>query len=86
MSQFISIGHAISVPSLRDYIIAHRIDEGDSIVVSPSDYQHIIDDAKATNDTVPDFPIKVMGVIIVKDSTDEVPVGKIQIVKNEKQF
>ena len=83
MSQF-NFLHKMSVAGIRDYIITHRIDHGDTLVLSPQDFEHLIQDMKASSDGIPDIPIKILNVIITQDSTDTVPIGKVQIVKNEK--
>lgn len=83
MSQFTFL-QKINVAGIRDYIMSHRIDQGDSLVLHPQDFEHLFHDIKATSDEIPDIPLKVLGVIITQDSTDTVPIGKIQIVKNEK--
>jgi len=84
MSEYIFIGDTISLPSIRDYIISHKINEGDTLVVSPTDFKEIIDGIKASGEGFPDIPLTLLGAIITKD--DNVPVGKIQIVKNEKPY
>jgi hypothetical protein len=86
MSEFISIGNKVTMPSIRDYIITHRINQGDTIVVSQTDHRELIQEAKDTSETLPDFPMKIMGVIIAPDTTDSVPVGKVQIIKNEEML
>jgi len=84
MSEYTFIGDKISLPAIRDYIISHKINEGDTIVVSPTDFSGIIDEIKASGEGFPDIPLTLLGVIITKD--DGVPIGKIQIVKNEKPY
>lgn len=86
MSEFIVIGQTITLPALRDYIIDHRIDQGDTLVVNPVDYHEIIHEVKTVNETLPDFPLKLLSVLIVQDTTDTVPIGKLQIIKNDKPF
>lgn len=83
MSQLITIGHTITFPTLRDYIITHRIDSGDSIVVNPHDYEGLVHEVKHSPDGMAGMPIKVMGVLVTQDTTDTIPVGKMQVVKNE---
>lgn len=83
MSEFTFI-HNISVASIRDYIITHRVDQGDTIVLSQPDFEHVIQDIRNSSDEIPDFPLKVLGVIITQDPSDAIPIGKVQIVKNEK--
>lgn len=83
MSQF-TIIHKINVAGIRDYLITHRVDQGDTIVLNPQDFEHLFHDVKNSSDEIPDIPLKILGVIITQDSTDTVPIGKVQIVKNEK--
>ena len=86
MSEYLFIGDKINVPALRDYFISHRIDAGDSVVINRHDYHELIEEIKASGDGFPDIPLKVLGVIITPDPTDSVPIGKVQIVKNDKQY
>lgn len=86
MSEFFPIAHRITVPALRDYIMTHQLNNGDSLVVSPHDFQELVHEIKSSPEGIPDFPLNVLGVNILQDSTDTVPVGKIQIVKNEKPY
>lgn len=75
--------HEISVAGIRDYLITHRVDQGDTLVLHPQDYDHILTEAR--NSEVPlDLPIKLFGVLITQDKTLSVPFGKVQIVKNEQ--
>lgn len=74
----------MSVAGIRDYIITHRIDQGDTLVLSHQDFDHLVQDMKNSAEGIPDIPIKILNVIITQDSTDTVPIGKVQIVKNEK--
>jgi len=83
MSQFIFIGEAISVASIRSYLFAKKIDKGDSIVLNQSDYDNIIEEIKNSDEGI-DIPLNVLGVLLVKDTTGEVPAGKVQLVENEK--
>ncbi len=82
MSEF-NFLHRINVAGIRDYIITHRIDQGDSLVLNPSDYEHVFQDMKTDSETIPDIPLKILNVILTRDTTDSVPIGKVQIVKNE---
>ncbi len=86
MSEFIFIGNKISVYSLRDYIMRHKIDAGDTLVLNAHDFDTIVHEMKASAEGLHDFPVKLLEVIITKDSTDSVPIGKIQIVKNDKPY
>ncbi|NUY79461.1 hypothetical protein HUK80_01025 [Flavobacterium sp. MAH-1] len=83
MSEFTFL-HRMSVAGIRDYIITHRIDQGDTLVLNPHDFEHLIQDMKNSAEGIPDIPVKILNVIVTQDSTDTVPIGKVQIVKNEK--
>lgn len=83
MSEFVVVGKTISVASIRDYLFAKTIDKGDSLVLNPMDFEHLTDEIKASGDPI-DIPLNVLGVLIVKDTSGEVPVGKVQIVENDK--
>ena len=82
MSQQITLGKEISVRLLRDYIIEHKINPGDSIVVNPLNFEHLIEEARKSPEGIT-IPLKLLGIIIAKDNTASVDIGKIQIVKNE---
>ncbi len=86
MSQYTFIGEKLSMAALRAYIITHKVNEGDSLVLNSYDYRALIEEVKAVNDEFPDLPLELLGVIIAKDSTDSVPIGKVQIVNSEKPF
>ena len=83
MSEFIFIGDQISVYTLRDYIMRHKINATDSLILNPHDFDAIIHEIKATGEGLTEFPVKILQVIITKDTTDSVPIGKLQVVKNE---
>lgn len=83
MSEFVTIGHSISTAAIRDYLFAKKIDKGDSLVLNIMDYEHILDEIRSSDEPV-DVPLNVLGVLLVKDTSDSVPVGKVQIIKNEK--
>jgi hypothetical protein len=80
------IGGKITFPALRDYILSHKINQGDIIILNPLDYEELIHEMKASGDGTIDIPVKLLGVLINRDSTDAVPVGKVQIVNAEKPF
>lgn len=82
MSQQFTLGKEISIRLLRDYIIEHKVNPGDSIVVNPMNFEHLVEEARKSPEGI-DIPMKIVGVIIAKDNTAGVEVGKIQIVKNE---
>jgi len=84
MSTLVTIGHAVTFPALRDYIITHRIDSGDSIVVHPNDYENLVREVKHSESGLAGLPVEVLGVLITHDGTDTIPIGKMQVVKNEK--
>jgi hypothetical protein len=83
MSEFVVIGKKISVAAIRDYLFSKRIDKGDSLLLNPMDYEQLVEEIKHSGEPV-SIPLNVLGVLIVKDKNDEVPHGKVQIVKNEK--
>ena len=83
MSEFVVIGSHISTAAIRDYLFAKKIDKGDSLVINPMDFEHIIEEIRQSDEPV-DIPLNVLGVLLIKDSSGDVPVGKVQIVKNEK--
>jgi len=82
MSEFVVVGDHITVASIRSYLFAKKIDQGDSLVLNPMDYEHLIGDIKNSGEAI-DIPLNVLGVLLVKDTSGDVPVGKIQIIKNE---
>jgi len=86
MSNFISIGKTITIPLLRDYIITHKVNPGDHIVLNLHDLKELHHEMKQSSETVPDIPLNLLGVIITQDAADVVPIGKFQIVKNEKPY
>ena len=83
MPEFVAVGHAISIASIREYLFSKKIDKGDSIVLNPADYENILDEIRNSEESI-DIPLNVFGVLLIKDTTDTVPTGKVQIVENEK--
>jgi len=83
MPEYVAIGNSISVAAIRDYLFAKRIDKGDSLIVSAADYDNIIEEIKKSEEPI-DIPLNVLGVLIIKDTTGNVPVGKVQIVEDDK--
>ncbi|WP_294823460.1 hypothetical protein [uncultured Flavobacterium sp.] len=83
MPEFVVIGSEISIASIRDYLFAKRIDKGDSLVLNPMDYEKLTEEIKASEEPI-DIPLNVLGVLIIKDTTGEVPNGKVQIVGDDK--
>lgn len=83
MSQYVVIGNNISTATIRDYLFAKKIDKGDSLVLNLMDYEHILDEIRNSDEPI-DIPVNVLGVLLIKDPSGDVPVGKVQIVKNEK--
>ncbi len=85
MSEQFFIGSNISFQTLRDYIFEHKINKGDSVVLNPLNYEHILDEMRQSLEEgghVP-IPVNVFGVLIVKDTTGSVDFGKVQFIKNE---
>ena len=83
MPEFVVVGNPISIASIRDYLFAKKIDKGDSLVLNPMDFEHILDEIRISGDPV-DIPLNVLGVLLIKDTTGEVPNGKVQIVEDDK--
>jgi hypothetical protein len=83
MPEFVVIGTPISIASIRDYLFAKRIDKGDSLVLNPVDFEHLTEEIKASEEPI-EVPLNVFGVLLIKDTTGEVPAGKVQIVENDK--
>jgi hypothetical protein len=52
-------------------------------VLNPADYDHIINEIKDSHTPV-DIPVNVFGVLLIKDSGGDVPLGKVQIVEDDK--
>lgn len=82
MSEFVTVGQNINTASIRAYLFAKRIDQGDTLLLNPADFEHITDEIRQSQETI-DVPLNVLGVFLKKDSEGNVPAGKIQIVKNE---
>lgn len=82
MSEFVVIGSRISIAAIRNYLFDKKIDKGDSLVLNPMDYEHLLEEIKNSDEPV-DIPVNVLGVLLVKDTSGDVPLGKVQIVKNE---
>ncbi len=83
MSEFVFISDTISVAAIRDYLFTKKIDKGDSLVFNPMDYEKLIEEIKNLDEPV-QIPVNVLGVLLIKDTTGDIPVGKVQIVQNEK--
>lgn len=83
MSEFVVIGNNISTATIRDYLFAKKIDKGDSLVLNLMDYENILDEIRSSDEPI-DIPVNVLGVLLIKDASGDVPVGRVQIVKNEK--
>ena len=83
MPEYVVIGSKINIASIRDFLFAKRIDRGDSLMLNPIDYEHLLEEIKHSGDPIP-IPLDVLGVLIVKDPAGEVPVGKVQIVEDDK--
>jgi hypothetical protein len=82
MGQQVFIGSEISFKSLRDYIFVHKLEKGDTIAIHPQNYENILEEIKNSEEPI-DIPINVFGILLVKDTTDTVELGKVQIIKNE---
>ncbi len=83
MSEFVVIGSSISIATIRDYLFAKKIDKGDSLLLNPANYDHLLEEIRHSGEPI-DIPLNVMGVLLIKDTTGNVPVGKVQIVEDEK--
>jgi hypothetical protein len=82
MPEFSVIGHSISIAAIRDYIFTHKIDKGDTIVLNPMDYEHVTEEIKHSGEPI-DIPLNVLGILISKDTAGTVPVGKVQLIKDD---
>lgn len=82
MGQQVFIGSEISFKSLRDYVFVHKLEKGDTIVIHPQNYERILEEIKNAEESI-DIPINVFGILLVKDTTDTVEFGKVEIIKNE---
>ncbi|MFD2603507.1 MULTISPECIES: hypothetical protein [Flavobacterium] len=83
MSEFVIIGDHISIATIRSYLFAKKIDQGDSLVLNAVDFEHILDEIRHSEESV-DIPLNVLGVLLLKDTSGDIPIGKVQILKNEK--
>lgn len=83
MSEFVIIGDHISIATIRGYLFSKKIDQGDSLVLNAVDFEHILDEIRHSGEPI-DIPLNVLGVLLIKDTSGDVPIGKVQIVKNEK--
>lgn len=83
MSEFVVIGNNISTATIRDYLFAKKIDKGDSLLLNVTDYENILDEIRNSDEPI-DIPVNVLGVLLIKDTSGDVPAGKVQIVKNEQ--
>lgn len=83
MPEYVVIGSKINTASIRDFLFAKRIDRGDSLVLNPIDYEHLLEEIRHSGETIP-VPLDVLGVLITKDPSGEVPLGKVQIVEDDK--
>lgn len=81
MSQSFKLGK-VAFASLRDYIFDHKVNRGDTIVLSIQDYEHILEEIRNSDEPIP-VPINILNVRLAKDPTGEIENGRIQIVKNE---
>lgn len=82
MGQQVFIGSKISFAAIRNYIFDHKLNKGDTLAVHPQNYEDLIAEAKKGEDPI-DIPFDMLGVLVIKDTTDTVEHGKILIIKNE---
>ncbi len=83
MSEYVSLGKRVSVSAIRDYLFVKKIDKGDSLILNIADYEHVLEEIKKSGEPV-DIPLNIFGVLIVKDRNGDVPIGKVQIVEDDK--
>ena len=83
MSEFVSMGKRVSIAAIRDYLFSKKIEKGDSLILNIADYEHILEEIKKSGEPV-DIPLNVFGVLIVKDKSEDIPIGKVQIVEDDK--
>ncbi len=83
MPEFVVIGNPINVASIRDYLFAKKIDKGDSLVLNIADYDTLVEEVKHSGEPI-DIPFNVFGVLILKDSSNTIPAGKVQIIEDDK--
>lgn len=81
MPEHTSLGTDVSVAAIRDYLFAGKVQKGDTIVLSSTDYEKIAAEFKAGDGTI-DIPLNILGVTIAQDTTHTVEPGKIHVVKN----
>lgn len=82
MSQYTTAGK-ITMASLRNLIIAKQADKGDSVIINATDYAHLTEEVTHAEEPV-SLPLSILGVLIVKDTTNEVPASKVQFVQDDK--
>ena len=82
MAEQFFIGSNISFQTIRDYIFEHKINKGDTVVLNPLNYEQILEEIRKSSEPIP-VPLNVFGVLLVKDTTGSVDIGKVQFVKNE---
>lgn len=83
MSEYTNIGSRISVSAIRNYLFAKKIEKGDSVVLNIIDYEHLVEEIKKKSEPI-EIPLNIFGVLIVKDKSGRVPIGKVQIVEDDK--
>ena len=83
MAEQIFIGSNLSFQLLSDYIFEHKINRSDSIVLNALNYEHLIEEIRSSPEHSVDIPVNIFGVLLIKDTTLSVDIGKIQIIKNE---
>lgn len=86
MSEYTFIGAEITFPAIRDYIFTNKLDAGDTVVLHRHNFEELVEEMKTSGEELPEIPMNLLGVLITVDTTDSVPLGKVQIVKNEQQY
>lgn len=80
MAQYLSIGKTISFESIRDYIFTNKLSSADSIVLNIADFESLIYEMRIKSEHGIQTPIKILDVIITTETSDSVPVGKLEVV------
>lgn len=80
MPEHTSLGTDVSVAAIRDYLFAGKIQKGDTLVLSSTDYEKIAAEFKAGDGPI-DIPLNILGVTIIQDTNLAVVPGKIHVIK-----
>jgi len=83
MPEYAVIGSKITIASIRDFLFTKKIDKGDSLVLNPMDYENILEEIRTSGEPIA-IPLNVLGVLLLKDTSGDVPLGKVQIVEDDK--